>query len=192
MNFKFFIISLIITSGFVGTASAQLGGEDFSREEIEEMKSTAVVIETNQGKITIQLFPEDAPNHVHQFLKLVDDGFYDGVIFHRIIAGFMIQTGDPNTKDPNSDRSTWGQGGPGYELKEEFNTIKHERGIVSMARSQHVDSAGSQFFIVTQDSYFLDGQYTVFGKMLYVPGNYQTLDKIGAISTDERDAPVTV
>jgi peptidyl-prolyl cis-trans isomerase B (cyclophilin B) len=190
MNFKFFIISLIITSGFVGTASAQLGGEDFSQEEIEEMKSTAVVIETNQGKITIQLFPEDAPNHVHQFLKLVDDGFYDGVIFHRIIAGFMIQTGDPNTKDPNSDRSTWGQGGPGYELKEEFNTIKHERGIVSMARSQHVDSAGSQFFIVTQDSYFLDGQYTVFGKLLYIPGNYATLDKIATISTDAQDAPV--
>ena len=126
----------------------------------------------------------------HTSLKLVDDGFYDGVIFHRIIAGFMIQTGDPNTKDPNSDRSTWGQGGPGYELKEEFNTIKHERGIVSMARSQHIDSAGSQFFIVTQDSYFLDGQYTVFGKLLYIPGNYATLDKIGTISTDAQDAPV--
>ena len=187
MNFKFFIISLIITSGFVGSASAQTISEEFTQGEIDAMKDTAVIIETNEGSITLQLFPEDAPNHVYRFLKLIDEGFYDGVIFHRVIPGFMIQGGDPNTKD--SDRSTWGTGGPAYNIKEEFNTIKHERGIVSMARSAHVDSAGSQFFIVQQDSYQLDGQYTVFGKVLPTPGSYETLDRIVGVSTDERNAP---
>ena len=85
-------------------------------------------------------------------MELVESGYYDGIVFHRIIPGFMIQAGDPNTKDPDSDRETWGQGGPGYQIKEEFNVIQHDRGIVSMARSNDPNSAGSQFFIVAKDS----------------------------------------
>jgi len=122
--------------------------KEFSQQEIDEMKQKAVLITMNGGTFMIEFFPEDAPNTVDNFLKLVESGYYDGIVFHRIIPGFMIQTGDPNTKDPNVDRSLWGQGGPGYEIREEFNTLQHDRGIVSMARSNHPDSAGSQFFIV--------------------------------------------
>jgi peptidyl-prolyl cis-trans isomerase B (cyclophilin B) len=107
-----------------------------------------VVIETNLGNIIIQFFPGDAPDHVNNFLSLSKTGFYDGTLFHRIIPGFMIQGGDPNTI--NGDPNTWGQGGPeGRTLNAEFNSIEHNRGIVSMARSQDPNSAGSQFFIVT-------------------------------------------
>ena len=124
-----------------------------------------VVIETNLGNIIIQFFPGDAPDHVNNFLSLSKTGFYDGTLFHRIIPGFMIQGGDPNTI--NGDPNTWGQGGPeGRTLNAEFNSIEHNRGIVSMARSQDPNSAGSQFFIVHQDSNFLDGQYTVFGRIV--------------------------
>ena len=147
----------------------------------------------------IEFFPEDAPNTVHNFLKLVESGYYDGTVFHRIIPGFMIQTGDPNTKDPDVDRSLWGQGGPGYNIDEEFNTLQHDRGIVSMARSQHVDSAGSQFFIVHEDSNHLDGQYTAFGRLVpgalnpTLPGSFQTLDMIASLETDDnRNAPLDV
>jgi len=174
---------------FTQTISAE---KEFSREEIDEMKSKAVLITMNDGSFMIELFPEDAPNTVNNFLKLVESGFYDGVVFHRIIPGFMIQAGDPNTKDPEVDRSSWGQGGPGYNINAEFNTLQHDRGIVSMARSQHPDSAGSQFFIVHKDSNFLDGQYTAFGKL--VPGTYSNrlLDTIASLETDARDAPLDV
>ncbi|MDP6328012.1 MAG: peptidylprolyl isomerase, partial [Nitrosopumilus sp.] len=113
-----------------------------------------VVLETNLGVITIEFFPNDAPNHIDNFVALTESGFYDGVIFHRIIPGFMIQGGDPNTI--NGDPSTWGIGGPDQKINAEFNSIKHNRGIVSMARSSDPDSAGSQFFIVHKDSNFLD------------------------------------
>ena len=118
-------------------------------------------IETNLGKISFNLLPELAPETVRNFEKLAKDGFYDGTLFHRIIPGFMIQGGDPNTKTDN--KGSWGMGGPGYNLKAEFNSRSHLRGIVSMARAQDLNSAGSQFFIVTADSTFLDRQYTVFG-----------------------------
>ena len=151
----------------VGVCTSRTAKE-FSQEEIDEMKQKAVLITMNEGTFLIEFFPEDAPNTVHNFLKLVESGYYDGIVFHRIIPGFMIQTGDPNTKDPDSDRSLWGQGGPGYQINEEFNTLQHDRGIVSMARSNHPDSAGSQFFIVHEDSNHLDGQYTAFGRL--IPG----------------------
>jgi len=164
MNFKFLIISVVILSGFAGSAFAQqiiqLTPQEFSQEEIDEMKHKAVIITMNSGTFFIEFFPEDAPNTVHNFLELVESGYYDGTVFHRIIPGFMIQGGDPNTKDPDADRSLWGQGGPGYQINEEFNTLQHDRGIVSMARGNHKDSAGSQFFIVTKDSPHLDGEYT--------------------------------
>jgi len=106
-------------SGFVGSAFAQvqLTPQEFSQQEIDEMKKKAVLITMNGGTFMIEFFPEDAPNTVHNFLKLVESGYYDGIVFHRIIPGFMIQTGDPNTKDPDADQSSWGQGGPGYQIK---------------------------------------------------------------------------
>ena len=126
-----------------------------------------VVIETNFGNLVIELFPADAEQHVVNFLSLNSGGldgisFYDNTLFHRIIPGFMIQGGDPNTISGESN--TWGQGGPDTKLDAEFNSIKHNRGIVSMARSADPNSAGSQFFIVHQDSNSLDGKYTAFGR----------------------------
>ena len=211
MNFKFLIISIVITSGFAGSAFAQdnavpiclewtdgvctsilpevyTPAREFSQEEINEMKQKAVLITMHEGTFMIEFFPEDAPNTVHNFLQLVESGYYDGTVFHRIIPGFMIQAGDPNTKDPESDRSLWGQGGPSYQLKQEFNTLQHDRGIVSMARSAHPDSAGSQFFIVAKDSPHLDGQYTAFGRL--APGMPQTLTHIQSLQTDSNDAPL--
>ena len=139
-----------------------------------------VVLETNLGKLVIEMFPEDAPNHVSNFIVLAESGFYDGTIFHRIIPGFMIQGGDPNTID--GDPSTWGIGGPTERVDAEFNTIKHNRGIVSMARSTDPDSGGSQFFIVHKDSNSLDGKYSVFGRIV-TNESFETLDKIASVET---------
>ena len=190
MNFSFLIISLILTSGFVGSVFAQqmVVEKEYSLQEIEEMKNKAVLITTNEGTFMIELFPEDAPNTVNNFLKLVESGFYDGIVFHRIIPGFMIQAGDPNTIGPDSDRETWGQGGPGYFINEEFNTIQHDRGIVSMARSNHPDTAGSQFFIMHGEDNRLDGEYTVFGRL--VLGLPHALDKIAKLPTNEQNQPI--
>ena len=139
-----------------------------------------VVFHTEFGHLAIELFSDDAPNTVENFLKLAESDFYNKTIFHRIINGFMIQGGDPNTKE--SDQSKWGQGGPGYNLKAEFNSIKHDRGIISMARSAHPDSAGSQFFIVHEKSTHLDEQYTVFGRII-TQESYDTLDNIATLQT---------
>ncbi|MDH3396015.1 MAG: peptidylprolyl isomerase [Nitrosopumilus sp.] len=146
-----------------------------------------VVLETNLGNITIDFFPNDAPNHVENFIGLAESGFYDGVLFHRIIPGFMIQGGDPNTI--SGDPSTWGTGGPSTSVDAEFNTIKHNRGIVSMARSADPNSGGSQFFIVHGDSNFLDEQYTVFGRIV-TEESFETLDKIAGVETEPIDRPV--
>jgi len=142
-------------------------------------------IETNQGKIEFNLLPDLAPETVRSFIKLANSGFYDGTLFHRVIPGFMIQGGDPNTKQP--DKSKWGQGGPGYSLKAEFSSRSHLRGIVSMARATDPDSAGSQFFIVTTDSTFLNGQYTVFGE---VTEGMDVAEKIINLQRDENDCPL--
>jgi len=188
MNFIFLIISLVLVSGFVGSVFAQqmTVEKEYSLEEIAEMKNKAVLITTNEGTFMIELFPEDAPNTVNNFLKLIESGYYDGTVFHRIIPNFMIQTGDPNTIGPDSDRSLWGQGGPGYNLKAEFNSRSHLRGIVSMARATDPDSAGSQFFIVTSDSTFLDRQYTVFGEVVE---GMEVADKIVNLPRDGNDCP---
>ena len=143
------------------------------------------VIETNFGKIVIEFFSEDAPKTVENFVKLASSSFYDGTLFHRVIPGFMIQGGDPNTK--SSDRRSWGTGGPSYTIKAEFNSRSHVRGIVSMARAQDPDSAGSQFFIVVKDSKFLDKQYTVFGKVVE---GMDVVDKIVNLERDSNDAPI--
>ena len=143
-----------------------------------------VTINTNFGSIKFTLLPDIAPETVRNFSKLAGSGFYNGTLFHRVIPGFMIQGGDPNTKSP--DKSMWGQGGPGYNLKAEFNSRSHLRGIVSMARSTDPDSAGSQFFIVTSDSTFLDKQYTVFGE---VTEGMEVADKIVNLPRDGNDCP---
>ena len=143
------------------------------------------VIETNFGNITIKLLPETAPETVRNFITLTKSKFYDGTLFHRVIPGFMIQGGDPNTKESN--KSMWGQGGPGYNLKAEFSSRSHLRGIVSMARASDPDSAGSQFFIVTSDSTFLDKQYTVFAE---VTEGLEIADKIVNLARDNNDCPL--
>ena len=130
------------------------------------------------------MLPELAPETVRSFSKLVKSGFYNGTLFHRVIPGFMIQGGDPNTKSP--DKTVWGQGGPGYNLKAEFNSRSHLRGIVSMARATDPDSAGSQFFIITSDSTFLDKQYTVFGQVVE---GMEVADKIVNLPRDGNDCP---
>ena len=146
---------------------------------------TEALIETNFGKIKIKLLSEIAPETVRNFITLTKSSFYDGTLFHRVIPKFMIQGGDPNTKE--SDKSVWGQGGPGYNLKAEFNSRSHLRGIVSMARSTDPDSAGSQFFIVTSDSTFLDRQYTVFAEVVE---GLEIADKIVNLPRDGNDCPL--
>lgn len=147
-------------------------------------KVTKAVIETTHGKIVLNLLPDIAPETVRNFIKLAKSGFYDGTLFHRVIPGFMIQGGDPNSKQ--SDKRKWGIGGPGYTLKAEFNSRSHLRGVVSMARAMDPDSAGSQFFIVTTDSTFLDRQYTAFGEVIE---GMEIADKIVNLQKDENDCP---
>lgn len=148
-------------------------------------KTADVIIQTEFGDIELQLFPEVAPNHVANFLKLAESGFYDGTLFHRIIPGFMIQGGDPLSK--TGDKRQYGAGGPGYNIKAEFNRIRHERGILSMARRSGVDTAGSQFFIMVDKASYLDGQYTVFGKVLK---GMEVVDKIVVQRRDRSDIPL--
>ena len=150
----------------------------------EESLPTSV-IETKFGNIELRFFPDDAPKHVDNFLTLAGSGFYDGTIFHRVIPGFMIQGGDPLTK--GTDKSLCGTGGPDYEIPSEFNKRPHKRGVLSMARSQDPNSAGSQFFIVVKDSNFLDGQYTVFGE---VTEGIEIVDKIVSQKRDSKDNPL--
>ena len=146
---------------------------------------TKATIETRFGNIVLKLLPDIAPETVRNFVKLAQSGFYDGTLFHRVIPGFMIQGGDPNTKQP--DKSRWGMGGPSYTIKAEFNSRSHLRGIVSMARATDPDSAGSQFFIVTTDSAFLDRHYTVFGEVLE---GMSVADKIVNLPRDKNDCPL--
>ena len=152
----------------------------------EDGKATRAIIKTKFGEMELVFFPELAPKHVESFLNLARKGFYDGTIFHRVIPGFMIQGGDPNTKDP-SNRQSYGNGGPGYTLPAEFNRIPHERGIVSAARATDPNSAGSQFFIVVDKAPHLDGKYTVFGE---VARGMDVADKIVQQPRDRRDNPL--
>jgi peptidyl-prolyl cis-trans isomerase B (cyclophilin B) len=148
------------------------------------LDNVKAVIETKHGEIELKFFSDKAPNHVKNFIKLAKDGFYDGTLFHRVIPGFMIQGGDPNTKGP--DKGTYGMGGPGDTVDAEFNDISHKRGILSMARSQNPNSAGSQFFVIVKDSTFLDRQYTVFGEVV---SGMDVADKIVSSPRNARDLP---
>ena len=147
-----------------------------------EYEDTILIMETSSGKLIFEFFPDDAPKHVENFIKLSKDGVYTDTMFHRIIDGFMIQGGDPQTKEMQISMNTWGTGNPGYTIDAEFNDIKHNRGILSMARSSDPNSAGSQFFIVHEDSHFLDGQYTVFGRIIS-DESFETLDRIASLPT---------
>ncbi len=178
----FFLTTLLLVApGF----SEPPRHKSFTPEVIESMKSAQAVLHTRFGDITIDFFPRSAPNHVDNFIQLAESGFYNGTTFHRIIPGFMIQGGDPLSKSP--ERARHGTGGPGYRLKAEFNDRPHKRGAVSMARSPHPDSAGSQFFICVADAPHLDRQYTVFGKVV---DGMDVVDKIVAQPKDKRDNPL--
>ena len=156
-----------------------------TKEEIKKMSDTTAIIETKFGNITLRFFPDVAPGHVKNFIDLAKKGTYDNTVFHRVIPGFMIQGGDPTSKDA-AKRRAYGTGGPGYTIKAEFNKNPHKRGTLSMARSQSPDSAGSQFFICVKDSNFLDGQYTVFGE---VQSGIEVVDKIVSQPRDPNDNP---
>lgn len=148
------------------------------------MGKEIAVIETTHGAIKLEFIEDKAPGHVKNFKDLAGKGFYDGTTFHRIIPGFMIQGGDPNSKSEN--RSMHGMGGPGYTIDAEFNDVRHQRGVLSMARSQDPNSAGSQFFICVKDSFFLDGQYTAFGRVIE---GMEVVDKIVNEPRDSNDNP---
>ena len=144
------------------------------------------VITTSEGVMVVEFYPDVAPGHVANFKKLAQQDFYDGTCFHRVIPGFMIQGGDPNTKN-EAAKESWGMGGPGYTINAEFSSKHHARGILSMARSNDPNSAGSQFFICHADAGSLDGQYTVFGNLIK---GFDVLDKIAAAATEPPDRPV--
>ena len=145
---------------------------------------TVAVIQTTYGRIVVKFFPEKAPGHAKNFQDLAAKGFYDGIRFHRVIPGFMIQGGCPNTKD--QPRSTHGTGGPGYQIKAEFNDIRHTPGILSAARTSDPNSAGSQFFLMHGASTHLDGQYSVFGQVVE---GMDVVEKIVNLPRDSRDNP---
>ena len=157
----------------------------FNKQEIQTMEQTTATIETKFGEISLKFFPDVAPNHVNSFIDLANDGFYDGTTFHRIVPGFVIQGGDPNTK--SDDRSKHGMGGPGFTIEAEFSKLPHKRGSVSMARAANPDSAGSQFFICVADAPFLDGEYTIFGEVVE---GMDVVDKIVSQPKDQRDNPI--
>jgi len=157
-----------------------------TKEEKKTVNQKEVaVIKTSEGTMVVELWPDVAPKTVANFKKLANEGFYDGTAFHRVIKDFMIQGGDPLTKD-EANKARWGTGDPGYKLKAEFNERSHTRGVISMARAQDPDSAGCQFFICHGNPTFLDRQYTAFGKL--IKGD-DVLEKIGTTATGARDVP---
>ena len=177
----FLICSLFLIAQFI---HAQTVNKNFTPEEIKKMSETTAIIETKFGNIELRFFPDVAPNHVNNFIELSKKGFYDGTLFHRVIPNFMIQGGDPNTK--SADRSKHGTGGPGHTVKAEFNNRLHKRGTLSMARSAHPDSAGSQFFICVADAPFLNQKYTAFGEVI---SGMEVADKIVSQPRDKSDNP---
>jgi peptidyl-prolyl cis-trans isomerase B (cyclophilin B) len=170
---SFFAVALLLSA-------ALFAAEENKDNPPMHASNEVAVIKTSEGDMVVQFWNDAAPKTIENFKKLARSGFYDGTIFHRIVKGFMIQGGDPNSKDPGKE-SSYGQGGPGYKIKAEFNDRSHERGVISMARSSDPDSAGSQFFICLASVPRLDHQYTTFGKL--IKGD-DVLEKIG-------DAPVT-
>ena len=180
LMFLVFFLSLPYAQVF----SQEVRYNKFSSQEVKKMSEQQAIIRTKLGDITLKFFPEVAPNHVNNFINLAKKGFYNGTIFHRVVPKFVIQGGDPNSKDP--DRSKHGTGGPGYNVKAEFSNTPHKRGTLSMARSAHPDSAGSQFFICVAAAPFLDGKYTAFGEVV---NGIEVVDKIVSQPRDGNDNP---
>jgi len=169
-----------VTPGF-----AQQAPKAPTPQEIKKMSATTAVLETKFGNITLKFFPDTAPGHVKNFISLAKKGFYDRTVFHRVIPGFMIQGGDPISKDP-AKRRAYGTSGPGYTIPAEFSDRPHKRGTLSMARTNDPNSAGSQFFICVADAPFLNKQYTVFGEVV---SGMEVVDKIVAQPRDANDNP---
>ena len=182
---KMVAVTLVLGGSLLLGMGGLFATDKFPAGKAGEAKGHKAIIKTKFGDMDIVFFPEKAPKHVENFLALAKSGFYNGTIFHRVIPGFMIQGGDPNTKDLNKPE-TYGQGGPSQRLKAEFNDIPHRRGILSMARTNDPNSAGSQFFIVVKDSNFLDGQYTVFGEVVK---GMEVADKIVSLPKNSSDLP---
>ena len=184
-------LNLICTLGLVaGMATARADDTKTTTSTNASMTQPktspeVAIINTTEGAMVVQFWTDAAPNTIANFKKLANSGFYDGTCFHRVIKGFMIQGGDPLTKDPSKE-DMWGTGGPGYQIKAEFNDHSHVRGVISMARSQDPDSAGSQFFICDGNPTFLDHQYTTFGKL--IKGD-DVLAKIANAPTHPPDRP---
>ena len=175
----------IFTSILALTLAVTLSVRSSAADEKKAADEVAV-IKTNLGTMVLEFYPEVAPKHVENFKTLAKKGFYDGTAFHRVIRGFMIQGGDPLTKD-DANMARWGTGDPGYKIKAEFNDKPHVRGVLSMARSKDPDSAGSQFFICHDNAGSLDHKYTAFGKL--IKGD-DVLEKIATAETGPNDRPV--
>lgn len=185
------VLALLCSSALALAAETNVPTAPKSDAKKDETKPAATkevaVIKTSEGEMVLEFWPDVAPNHVENFKKLAKQGFYDGTAFHRVIKGFMIQGGDPNTKDEGK-KDTWGGGGPGYMIKAELNNKNHTRGVLSMARQPNgYDTAGSQFFICHADAPHLNGQYTAFGKLIK---GEDVLDKIATTSTEGPNRPV--
>ncbi len=176
----------VVVFGFIGMVHVLVVPVSWAEEPTAGQQAPHVLLKTKFGEMEIVLFPDLAPKHVESFLKLAQSGFYNGTIFHRILPGFMIQGGDPLTKDP-ANRNRFGTGGPGYTVPAEFNKVVHEKGILSAARTQDPNSAGSQFFIMVAKSPHLDGQYTVFGEVVK---GIEVADTIVKQPRDLKDNPV--
>ncbi|MBC8001012.1 MAG: peptidylprolyl isomerase, partial [Opitutaceae bacterium] len=183
--FTLVALSLLSFTGYSADAKKEEPKAVAAADDKKPAVKEVAVIKTSEGEMVIEFWPEVAPKTVENFKKLAKEGFYDGTAFHRVIKGFMIQGGDPLTKDASKE-AMWGTGDPGYKIKAEFNNKSHTRGVISMARSQNPDSAGSQFFICHGEPKFLDNQYTAFGKL--IKGD-DVLEKIATTPTHPQDRP---
>jgi peptidyl-prolyl cis-trans isomerase B (cyclophilin B) len=182
---KAFLLSLVAMLALGATVARSEDSKPEPNKSVSNNNDEVAVVKTSEGEMVLEFWPDVAPKHVENFKKLARQGFYDGTCFHRVIKGFMIQGGDPNTKD-ESKQASWGTGGPGYSVNAEFNNKSHTRGVLSMARSADPNSAGSQFFICDGNPSFLDHQYTAFGKL--IKGD-DVLTKIANTPTNSGDRP---
>ena len=182
-DMKHFLLSGLVALS-LGIVSAP-GQDDKKKDEKKPSAKEVAVIKTTEGDMVVEFWPEVAPKTVENFKTLAKKGFYDGTCFHRVIKDFMIQGGDPKTKDANKENE-WGTGDPGYKINAEFSDRSHKRGVLSMARSADPNSAGSQFFICHGEPTFLDGKYTTFGKL--IKGD-DVLEKIATTKTHPQDRP---